>query len=79
MVSEAEKVSTVKATAAYVNLQTGKVNPVTWLFDAFDLHVHAGQVVRLSKELVGSTTPEPNPGKHCFFCPALGCPEKLRK
>jgi hypothetical protein len=28
---------------------------------------------------VGSTTPEPNPGKHCFFCPALGCPEKLRK
>jgi len=79
MVSEAEKVSTVKATAAYVNLQTGKVNPVTWLFDAFDLHIHAGQVVRLSKELVGSTTPEPNPGKHCFFCPALGCPEKLRK
>lgn len=78
MVAEAEKVSTVKATAVYVSLQSGKVTPVTWLFDSFDLHMHAGQVVRTCRELIGSKTPEPNPGKHCFYCPAIGCPEKLR-
>ena len=78
MVAEAEKVSTVRATAVYVNLQTGKVTPVTWLFDSFDLHMHAGQVVAVARELIGSQTPSPNGGKHCFFCPAFGCPEKLR-
>lgn len=77
MASEAHKVSNVTGIAAYVNLKTSKVTAETWIFDAFDLHVHAGAIVRLSKQLLSKQMPDPNPGKYCFFCPSLGCPEKL--
>ncbi len=78
MASEAHKLSSVQGTAVYVNLKSGKVEATTWLFDAFDLHVHAGAIVSLSKQLLTGKIPDANPGKYCFFCPALGCPEKLR-
>jgi hypothetical protein len=78
MVAEAEHVSHVKASAVYVNLKSGKVSEHSILLDQFDLHMHAGAVVSLSKRLLQKETPDPNPGKHCFYCPSLGCPEKLR-
>lgn len=80
MVAEAHKLDHVQATAAYVDLKTGKVKTESFVADAFDLHVHAGALVRVFKgRAVGGTMPDPAPGKYCFFCPALGCPEKLRK
>ena len=78
MVAEAEGVGHVKASAVYVNLQSGKVTEQTIVLDQFYLHMHAGAIVSLSKRLLQKETPDPNPGKYCFFCPAVGCPEKLR-
>jgi len=78
MVAEAEKVNHVKASAVYVNLHSGKVTEQTIVLDQFDLHMHAGAIVSLSKRLLQKETPDPNPGKYCFFCPSVGCPEKLR-
>lgn len=78
MVADAEHVNHVRATAVYVNLQTAKVSEQTWLFDSFDLHLHAGAIVSLAHKLLSKELAEPQPGKHCFFCTAIGCPEKLR-
>lgn len=78
MVADAEHVNHVRATAVYVNLQTAKVSEQTWLFDAFDLHLHAGAIATLARQLADAKASQPNPGKHCFFCHAVGCPEKLR-
>ncbi len=80
MVAEAHKLDHVTATAAYVDLKTGKVKTESFVADSFDLHVHAGTLVRVFKgRAMEGEMPGPTPGKHCFFCPALGCPEKLRK
>ena len=80
MVAEAHKLDHVTATAAYVDLKTGKLKTESFVADSFDLHVHAGMLARVFK---GRTTdgamPDAVPGKYCFFCPAVGCPEKLRK
>jgi len=79
MVAEAEHVNHVKATAVYVNLDTGKLKAESVMLDSFDLHVHAGQLVSLFQNRVNAgALPDPVPGKQCFFCPAVGCPEKLR-
>lgn len=79
MVAEAEKVSHVRASAVYVNLTNAKITERSWLFDAFDLHLHAGAIVSSAmKILVDKAMPDANPGPHCHFCPAIGCPEKLR-
>jgi hypothetical protein len=80
MVAEAHKVDRVQATAVYVDLKTGKVKTESFVVDSFDLHVHAGLLVRIFKSrVVAGAMPDPVPGKYCFFCPAVGCPEKLRK
>lgn len=71
-------ITNVQVAAVYVNLKSGKVSCEAALLDDFDLHVHSAAIVRLSKELLRPELPDPNPGKYCFFCPALGCPEKLR-
>lgn len=78
MVSEAEQVTLVNVSAVYVNLQSGKVTVHSTVLDAFDLHVHAGAINQLSLRLLDDEPPDPNPGKYCFFCPSLGCPEKVR-
>ncbi len=78
MVAEAEHVQHVTASAVYVNLQTAKVKAQTWVFDSFDLHLHAGAITGLARTLLDKRTADPTPGKYCFFCPAVGCPEKLR-
>ena len=80
MVAEAYKLRHVKATAVYVDLKSGKVKAESRMLDSFDLHVHAGELVSIFKDRATATTlPDPTPGRHCFYCPALGCPEKLRK
>lgn len=80
MVAEAEHVNHVKATAVYVNIDTGKLKAESVMLDSFDLHVHAGQLVSLFQNRVNAgALPDPVPGKQCFFCPAVGCPEKVRK
>ena len=80
MVAEVYKLSHVKATAVYVDLKSGKVKAESRMLDSFDLHVHAGELVSIFKgRSIGGQLPDPTPGKHCFYCPALGCPEKLRK
>lgn len=78
MVAEAENINHVKASAVYVNLKSGKVSENSVMLDQFDLHMHAGAIVSLSKRLLQTNMPEPSPGKHCFYCPSVGCPEKLR-
>lgn len=78
MASLAYKHDHVMASAIYVNLQSGKVTEKTKIYDFYDLHVHASHIVDRSLELLRKEMPEPNPGKYCFFCPAIGCPEKLR-
>ena len=76
--AEAHGVEHATASAVYVNLKSGKVTPHTRIFDTFDLHIHASQIVAKSIEHVADKMPWPVPGKYCFFCPAIGCPEKLR-
>lgn len=78
MVADTYKIDHVVASAVYVNLKTAKVSEVTKVFDFYDLHIHASAIVDKSLELTRKERPEPVPGKYCFFCPALGCPEKLR-
>lgn len=79
MVAEAEGVDHVQATAVYVSLDTGKLKVDTFMVDSFDLHVHAGELVRVFQDRArAGTLPDPTTGKQCFFCPAVGCPEKAR-
>lgn len=79
MVAEAEKVSHVRASAVYVNLSNAKVTEQSWLFDSFDLHLHAGAIVATAHAALSTVIPDPVPGQYCHFCPAIGCPEKLRR
>lgn len=78
MASEAYKVDHVLASCVYVNLGTARVSETTKVFDFYDLHVHAARVFDSSIALTKPEMPDPVPGKYCFFCPAIGCPEKLR-
>jgi ATP-dependent exoDNAse (exonuclease V) beta subunit len=66
------------ASAVYINLKSGKVSDTTKVYDAYDLHMHNCAIRESSHKLARKELPNPNPGKYCFFCPAIGCPEKLR-
>lgn len=78
MVAEVHKLDHVVASAVYVDLKTARITELTKVYDFYDLHVHASALVDSSMELTKKELPDPKPGKYCFFCPALGCPEKLR-
>ncbi|MGA1062100.1 MAG: DUF2800 domain-containing protein [Ilumatobacteraceae bacterium] len=78
MASMVVGVEHVTASAVYINLQTGKVREHTRVLDSFDLSIHAGAITRASIVYEQNQLPDPVPGKYCFFCPAVGCPEKLR-
>jgi hypothetical protein len=78
MASVAFELDHVVASAVYIDLHKSKVSEKTKVFDFYDLHIHASRIVNRSHELLRKELPDPVPGKYCFFCPAVGCPEKLR-
>ena len=76
MAALAESVPQVRTSAVYVSLASGKISVVTKLHDQFDLHVHAGAIENFNEQRRLPVLPLPVPGKHCFYCLAIGCPEK---
>jgi len=79
MVAEAEGVDRVQASAVYVNMENGRVKSETFMLDSFDLRIHAGELIRVYQDRArAGVLPDPIPNKGCFFCPAVGCPEKVK-